>query len=288
MATRQQWMAGARPRTLPAAVVPVGVGAGVGGAAGRFSWWATLLALVVAVGIQIGTNYANDYSDGIRGTDDKRVGPLRLVAGGIAPPRAVKRAAVAAFGVAALAGLALALATSPFLILVGLACIAAGWFYTGGPRPYGYAGLGELFVFVFFGLVAVVGTAYVNVRHWSALALLAGVPVGLLAVALLVVNNLRDLRSDGAAGKKTVAVRIGEERTRLLFAGCVVAAFAFVIDIILLRHFAWLALVAIVLATNPVRRVLRGESGRGLVSVLGMTGALQLGFGVLLTIGIVL
>lgn len=189
---RHPWVAGTRPRTLPASAVPVVVGTAVAGAEGHVIWWRAAAALVVAVAIQVGTNYANDYSDGVRGTDERRVGPVRLVASGLASPSAVRRAAVIAFGVAALAGLALAAAAGWWLILVGAASVAAGWLYTGGPRPYGYAGLGELFVFVFFGLVATVGTAYVQLERITGLAVAASVPVGLLAVALLVVNNLRE------------------------------------------------------------------------------------------------
>ena len=178
--------------------------------------WRAAAALVVALAIQVGTNYANDYADGVRGTDDARVGPLRLVASGLATPVAVRRAALAAFGVAAVAGLALAVAVGPQLLVVGALSFAAGWFYTGGPKPYGYIGLGEVFVFVFFGVVATVGSAYVQTEHLHRLEFAAAVPVGLLAVALLVVNNLRDIPGDTAAGKRTLAVRLGDARTRLL------------------------------------------------------------------------
>ena len=220
----RDWVAGARPRTLPAAVVPVVVGTAVASADGSVIWWRSLYALIVALAIQIGTNYANDYSDGVRGTDAERVGPVRLVAGGLASPRAVRTASFCAFGVAGVAGLVLALATTPWLLVVGGACIAAGWFYTGGPRPYGYAGFGEVFVFVFFGLVAVIGTAYVSLGHVTALAVVAAVPVGLLATALLVVNNLRDIHTDREAGKRTLAVRLGAQATRRFYAGCVIGA----------------------------------------------------------------
>ncbi len=282
----RDWVAGARPRTLPVAVVPVVVGTGVAHAQGHIVWWRSILCLVVSLAVQIGTNYANDYSDGVRGTDTVRVGPLRLVAGGLATPTAVKRAAIASFAVAAVAGLVLALATSLWLVAVGAACIAAGWFYTGGPRPYGYAGLGEVFVFVFFGLVAVVGTAYVSLDHLSGLAFMAAVPVGLLAVSLLVVNNLRDLENDARAGKRTLAVRLGDNRTRLLFEACVVGALGVAWLTAFWRLGALLGVFAALLAIGPVRLVHRGATGRQLVDVLGMTGRLGLVFGVLFAFGI--
>ncbi|HRA35704.1 MAG TPA: 1,4-dihydroxy-2-naphthoate polyprenyltransferase, partial [Acidimicrobiales bacterium] len=208
------WLAGARPRTLPAAVVPVAVGtaAAVGTVPGGLIWWRALAALVVSLALQVATNYANDYSDGVRGTDadDRRVGPVRLVGQGLASPGAVKRAALTAFAVAGAVGAALAVAVGPELFVVGALAIAAGWFYTGGPRPYGYAGLGEVFVFVFFGVVATAGSAYVQTGELTALALGASVPVGFLATALLVVNNLRDIPGDTAVGKRTLAVRLGD------------------------------------------------------------------------------
>jgi 1,4-dihydroxy-2-naphthoate octaprenyltransferase len=241
---------------------------------------------VVALALQIGTNYANDYSDGIRGTDDVRQGPVRLVASGLASPAAVRRAAWAAYGVAAAAGLALAVASSWWLVLVGGACIAAGWFYTGGPRPYGYVGLGELFVFVFFGLVATVGTAYVQIERITGLAILAGVAMGFLAVALLVVNNLRDVAGDAASGKRTLAVRLGAPATRRLYAAVPLAPFAVAVVMAVSRVGCLLALAALPVAIPPVRRVLAGEKGKGLIAVLGATGRLQLVFGALLAVGI--
>jgi 1,4-dihydroxy-2-naphthoate octaprenyltransferase len=231
-------------------------------------------------------NYANDYSDGIRGTDAGRVGPVRLVAGGLVEPRKVKHAAWLSFCVAAIAGLALALATSPWLILVGAVSVAAAWFYTGGPRPYGYAGFGELFVFVFFGLVAVAGTAYVSLGRVPHLAILAAVPVGLLSVSLLVVNNLRDIPSDTLARKRTLAVRLGAGATRLLYAGCLIGAFALAIVIATERRLAIVAVTSVVMAVGPARIVLGGATGRRLVVVLAMTGRLVLVFGVLLAVGI--
>ena len=282
------WVAGARPRTLPASVIPVAVGTAVAQASGHVIWWRAVTALVVSVSIQVGTNYANDYSDGVRGTDARRVGPVRLVASGLAEPKAVKRAALCAFGVAAVAGLVLASVAGWWLVAVGAACVAAGWLYTGGPRPYGYAGLGEVFVFVFFGLVATTGAAYVHLGRITGLALLASVPVGLLAVALLVVNNLRDIPGDTTAAKFTLAVRLGAPATRVLYVATIAGAFAAAALIALVRPWALLALAAAPLAMPPTRRVLSGESGRGLVPVLQATGRLQLVFGVLLAAGIAL
>jgi len=287
------WLDGARPRTLPAAVVPVLVGTAVAavpdaGAGKGVVAWRLACALVVAVAIQVGTNYANDYADGLRGTDDVRVGPVRLVGSGLASPGAVKRAALASFAVAAVAGLALAVAVTPWLVVVGAASFAAGWLYTGGPRPYGYAGFGEVFVFVFFGLVATVGSAYVQLERLSGLAVAAAVPVGLFATALLVVNNLRDLDSDRRAGKRTLAVRIGDRPTRALYCTLMVAPFVVTPVVAGLggRPLAAAALVAVLLARMPVQRVLEGARGAALVDVLGQTGRVQLVFGVLFAVGL--
>lgn len=283
-----KWVVGARPRTLSAAVVPVLVGTAVASTRGGVVWWRGGAALAVALALQVGTNYANDYGDGVRGTDDTRVGPLRLVASGSASAAAVRRAALAAFGVAAAVGLVLSVVVDLRLLLVGAAALAAGWLYTGGPRPYGYAGWGEAFVFVFFGVVAVCGTAFVHVERVPGLALVASVPVGLLATALLVVNNLRDIPGDTAAGKQTLAVRIGDDATRLSYATCIVLAFVLVLPVSLLRAGALLAFLTVPLAVRPVRAVLSGEAGAGLVAVLGATGRLQLAFGVLFAAGIAL
>jgi 1,4-dihydroxy-2-naphthoate octaprenyltransferase len=282
------WVRGARPRTLPAAVVPVAVGTSVAYAQGHIIWWRAAMALVVALALQIGVNYANDYSDGIRGTDAARVGPVRLVASGLAAPAAVRAAAVASMGVAAAAGLALTVAVGPQLLVVGAAAIAAAWFYTGGPRPYGYAGFGELFVFVFFGLVAAAGTTYVQLDRLTALAVVASVPVGLLAVALLVVNNLRDLDGDAAAGKRTLAVRIGSPATRRLYQGCVLLPFVAAGAAAAWRPWALLAEAAVPVAVLLARRVGAGATGPDLIGVLGGTGRLQLLFGALLVVGLAL
>ena len=284
------WVAGARPRTLPAAVVPVLVGTAC--AAGRTDViaWRALAAAVVALALQVGTNYANDYSDGVRGTDsgERRVGPVRLVGSGLRSPGAVKRAALAAFAVAALAGLALALAVGPELLVVGAAALAAGWFYTGGRHPYGYLGLGELFVFAFFGVVATAGSAYVQEEALSGLALAASVPVGFLATALLVVNNLRDIPGDTASGKRTLAVRLGDAATRGLYVALLVGAFVMVPVVAGLgnRPAAAAALVAVVAARRPVTEVLAGARGPALIPVLGATGRVQLAFGLLLAGGL--
>jgi 1,4-dihydroxy-2-naphthoate octaprenyltransferase len=284
-----RWVLGARPRTLPAAVVPVAVGAACAAGLADPCWWRTALSLVVSLALQVGVNYANDYSDGIRGTDDVRVGPVRLVASGLAAAKSVKLAAFAAFGVAAAAGLVLAVATSWWLLVVGAAALAAGWFYTGGPKPYGYLGLGEVFVFVFFGLVATVGTTYVVAERITGLSIVMGCAVGALACGLLVINNLRDIPTDREVGKKTLAVRLGAARTRWMYAGLIVAAFvAAVVCAIIWRPFTALAVVAVPLAIVPVRRVLRGAAGRDLIAVLGETGRLQMAYGLLTTVGLIL
>jgi 1,4-dihydroxy-2-naphthoate octaprenyltransferase len=283
------WIAGARPRTLPAAVVPVAVGTACAVGEGGATWWRAALALVVSLALQVGTNYANDYADGVRGTDDARVGPVRLVAAGLASPGAVKRAALAAFAVAAVAGAVLAVVVSPWLVLVGAAAIAAGWGYTGGPRPYGYLGLGEAFVFVFFGLVATAGTTYVVLERLTWPAVYAGVPVGCLACALLVVNNLRDIPTDAVAGKRTLAVRLGDRRTRWLYVALVAVPYLLIPPFGAFgRPAAALAIITVLLARRPVQRVIEGVTGRGLVIVLGETGRVQLAYGALLALGLAL
>lgn len=283
--TPAQWLAGARPRTLPAAVAPVLVGTG---AAVQPSVPRALLALVVALALQVGVNYANDYSDGVRGTDADRVGPLRLVGSGVAAPAAVRRAALLAFAVAAVAGLALALLTSLWLILVGAACIAAAWGYTGTSRPYGYRGLGEVSVFVFFGLVAVLGTAYVQGQRVTAVAVIGGVCMGALACALLVANNLRDIATDELAGKRTLAVRLGDARTRLLYQLLVVIALAAPLVAAAVARSGWplLGLAGGWFAAPALGVVAAGARGPALVPVLGATGRAQLVTGALLGLGL--
>ena len=282
-----RWVLGARPRTLPAAVVPVLVGTAAA-AGGGIHWWRAAVAMVVAVAIQVATNYANDYADGVRGTDDVRVGPVRLVASRLASPAAVKRAALLAGAVAAVAGLTLVPAVGPEVVVIGAASLAAGYLYTGGPRPYGYAGLGEVFVFLFFGVVATTGSSYVQLDEVTLLSLAASVPVGFLATALLVVNNLRDIRTDGAVGKRTLAVRLGEPATRALYGGLVVGAFLVVPVLAIRRPLALLALLAIPLAVPPLRLVSGPATARALLPALADTGRLSLGFGVLLAAGLAL
>ena len=320
------WIAGARPRTLPAAIVPVVVGTAAGylssghlvlSPAGKssgcsaglcadfnrqLSWLNAVLALVVALAIQIGTNFVNDYADGVRGTDEQRVGPVRLVAGKLATVREVKIAALGAFAVAGVAGLVLAARVTWWFIPLGLLCGLAGWAYTGGPRPYGYLGFGEVFVFVFFGLVATAGSAYVqhapfvvdvaghlfSYRYDWAFALWVGVPVGLLAAALLEANNLRDIETDAESGKKTLAVRLGRRRAGLCY-GCTLLGAA--VAIVVLFHFrpwALLALVAAPLALPPTRLALSDQNGRSLLPMLAATARLQLAVGLLLTIGLLI
>jgi len=284
----QRWILGARPRTLPAAVVPVLVGTAVAAGSG-IVWWRAVAALVVALSLQVATNYANDLSDGIRGTDgEQRVGPVRLVGSGLASPAEVRLAMLAAFAVAAVAGLALAVAVTPWLLVVGAASMVAGWLYTGGPRPYGYLGLGEVFVFTFFGLVATVGSAYVHQREVPVVAWPAAVAVGLLACALLAVNNLRDRLGDEASGKRTLAVRLGDQRTRLLYVVLLDGALVVGALCAVARPWAAIVLLAGALAAPAVRRVVGGADGPELIEVLGRTGRTQMVAGVLLAVGLAL
>jgi len=282
------WLTGARPRTLPAAVVPVAVGTAVAIDADGWSavcWTRVLLALAVSLLLQIGVNYANDYSDGVRGTDDVRVGPVRLVASGLASANQVRAAALLSLGLAAVAGALLAAMTSWWLIVVGVAALLSAWGYTGGPKPYGYLGLGELFVFVFFGLVATVGTTFAAVINLPWRSWVAGVGVGTLACALLVVNNLRDLPIDSEVGKKTLAVRLGDKRTRAFYVALIGVA---VVSVIAMRNLGALLAMAVVLpAWSVIQKIRQGAVGRELIPVLGATGRLQLLFGLLLSVGLV-
>ena len=291
------WWVGARPRTLPAAVAPVVVGSAVaigrGGAATGLDgliWWRLGCALAVALLVQVATNYANDYSDGVRGTDDpgERTGPPRLVGNGLATPSAVRRAMLICFGLTLLAGAPLVLLVDPRLALVGVAAVAAGWFYTGGANPYGYAGLGEVFVFVFFGLVATVGSAFVQSETISATAVAAGAAMGCLATALLVINNLRDIPGDTRAHKRTLAVRIGDRSTRGLYTALLVIAFVLVPVMVATGSspVVALALVAVVAARRPVLAVLSGASGAALVPVLVDTARVQLVYALLGAVGL--
>jgi 1,4-dihydroxy-2-naphthoate octaprenyltransferase len=288
VATAAQWVAGARPRTLPAAVAPVLVGTGAAAALDGFRPVPALLAMVVALALQVAVNYANDYSDGRRGTDADRVGPMRLVGSGAAPARQVLIAAASAFGVAAVAGLALAALSSWWLVAVGAVCIAAAWTYTGGPLPYGYRALGEVFVFVFFGLVAVVGTTFVQTQSVEGLAFAAAVPIGLLIVAILVVNNLRDIAGDATVGKRTLAVLLGDRATRIFFVALLVVPFVVIAAIGVVRPWALLGLVAAPLAVPPARTVLTGGRGPALIAALQGTGLVTLATGVLFALGLAL
>ncbi|MDN5899973.1 MAG: 1,4-dihydroxy-2-naphthoate polyprenyltransferase, partial [Brachybacterium sp.] len=248
-----------------------------------------LLALAVSFSLQVGVNYANDYSDGIRGTDDDRVGPFRLTGSGAAAPRTVKRAAIASLALGGLFGLLLiAVAQIWWTLVIGAAAIAAAWFYTGGKKPYGYLGLGELFVFVFFGLVAVNGTAYAITGAPTWVALLASIAIGLLAVALMLTNNLRDIPTDELSGKRTLAVRLGERGTRRLYSAVVLVPFALMVPVMVVQWPVALVLLALPLALFPARTVLRGAAGRDLIPVLGATGRLELVYSLLLLIGLLL
>jgi 1,4-dihydroxy-2-naphthoate polyprenyltransferase len=292
VATPAQWLAGARPRTLPAAISPVLAGTGVAAYVDDSVWWKALLALVVSLALQVAVNYANDYSDGIRGTDADRVGPMRLVGSGAASPRAVKRAAFLAFGVAGVAGLVLAASTAWWLVAVGIVSVLAAWFYTGGSRPYGYLGLGEVMVFVFFGLVAVVGTTYVQTETFQAESfapsLYAAVGVGALACAILVVNNLRDIPTDTLAGKRTLAVVLGADRTRGLYLMLVLAAaVACVAVAVSTTWWALLGLGFFLPAARGVRTVLSGAVGPALVPVLQSTGLAELVWALLVAVPLV-
>jgi 1,4-dihydroxy-2-naphthoate polyprenyltransferase len=287
MATPGQWLEGARPRTLPAAVSPVLAGTGVAAFADGADWPKAALAMLVSLALQVAVNYANDYSDGIRGTDADRVGPLRLVGSGVATARSVKLAAFAAFAVAVVAGLALAATTTWWLVLVGALAVAAAWFYTGGSSPYGYRGLGEVMVFVFFGLVAVIGTTYVQIERVPLASVYAAVGVGALACAILVANNLRDIPTDRAAGKRTLAVLLGVERSRYLYVLLVgLAAVALVALALDTSRLALLGLAFLVPAVPAVRLVLSGTTGRELVPVLQRTGLAELVYALGIFVGL--
>ena len=306
MATPAQWIEGARPRTLPAAVAPVLAGTGVAAYSHLEVWWKAALAMVVALALQVGVNYANDYSDGIRGTDEDRVGPLRLTGSGAASPRSVKLAAFAAFGVAGAAGIGLAATTAWWLVAAGTVCILAAWFYTGGEHPYGYAGLGEVMVFVFFGLVAVTGTTYVQAHdHVVARvsfspdpqpppgpylpALYAAIGIGALACAILVANNLRDIPTDREVGKRTLAVLLGEDRTRGLYVLLVGAAVVALVGAALATTWwALVALASLALLVPACRTILQGARGPALVPVLQRTGQGELAYGLGLFLALLL
>jgi 1,4-dihydroxy-2-naphthoate octaprenyltransferase len=279
-----KWILGARPRTLPAAIAPVAVATALAGSDALLL--PALLALFVALALQIGVNYANDYSDGIRGTDNDRVGPIRLTASGLATAQSVKHAAFISFGVAAVAGLALAAMTSWWLIAVGAAAILAAWGYTGGQNPYGYIGLGELFVFIFFGLVATVGTYFVQVEEITLASILIAIPMGTFSCALLAINNIRDRALDAPAGKKTLAVRLGDRKARYFFATLI--ALGYLATLALFNPWTLLTLLTAPIAVALVRGVLGDAQGAALIPYLAKTGKLQLQFSILLSLALVL
>jgi 1,4-dihydroxy-2-naphthoate octaprenyltransferase len=289
--TRVWWLA-IRPATLAASVAPVLAGMAVAVHEGGARPWAGIAALVVALAMQIGVNLANDYSDFVRGVDTpERIGPIRAAASGVIAPKRIKWAAIASFGVAAATGIVLSLATDWRLLFVGAACLLAGWLYTGGPRPYGYLGLGELFVFVFFGLVATVGTVYVQELHVTPLAILAGCGIGFMATAVLILNNLRDIETDAAAGKRTLATRIGRGPTLVLLVVVVVAAFTVPL-VIMFSKLASVTIMAthfgIPIASVPVRTAFATRSGPPLVRALKRMAAAELAYALLMTVGLLL
>jgi 1,4-dihydroxy-2-naphthoate octaprenyltransferase len=288
MATGADWVEGARPRTLYLALAPVVAGTGVAAFDSDVRWARALLALVVSLAMQVGVNYANDYSDGVRGADADRVGPMRLVGSGAAAPRAVLIAAVSCFALAAVTGLVLAALTTWWLLAVGAAAILAAWGYTGGPLPYGYRALGEIAVFAFFGLVAVIGTAYVQTERVTGTAIAVAVPIGLLACAVLVANNLRDIPGDTRVGKHTLAVIVGARASRGLYAVMVLLPFAITAGLALKTGSpaVLLTLLALPLAGYVLRPVVRGASGRDLIPTLRGTGQLTLAVAVLIAAGL--
>ena len=277
-----KWILGARPRTLPAAIAPVVVASALAGA--DFNWFRAALALKVAVWLQIGVNFANDYSDGVKGTDADRVGPIRLVASGMASAKSVKAAAFVSFAIASIAGTWLAFLTSPLLILVGVVSIAAAWGYTGGKNPYGYKGLGEISVFLFFGVIATMGSYYVQTEQITLLSFIVSVPMGTLSCAILAINNLRDRPKDALVGKLTLAVRIGDRKARLMYVGLLVLAH--IAAVATLIPTALLTLLVLPMSFSISRQVLSGVSGKDLIPVLGKTGKLQMVFAILLAVGL--
>lgn len=277
-----KWILGARPRTLPAAIAPVVVATALAGA--DWNWFRAALALKVGVWLQIGVNYANDYSDGVKGSDDNRIGPTRLVASGLATAVQVKRAAFTSFGIASIAGIWLSLLSSPWLIVVGVAAIAAAWGYTGGKNPYGYSGLGEVSVFVFFGLAATVGTYFAQTGQITALSVLCAVPMGVLSCAILAVNNIRDRAQDELVGKRTLAVRVGDSKARKGFVALLVIAHLSALATLL--PWSLITLAVLPLTFSISRSVISGATGVSLIPLLGKTGKLQMFFGVLFALAL--
>ena len=279
-----KWVAGARPKTLPAAIAPVAVGTALAGT--DFDPILALLALLVSLSLQVGVNYANDYSDGVKGTDDNRIGPMRLVASGAAPAHQVKIAAYLALGFGAIFGLILALQTSLWLVAIGALAIAAAWGYTGGKNPYGYFGFGELSVFVFFGLVATMGTYYAQTGELTLNSLLVAIPMGSLSCALLAINNLRDRAADELVGKRTLAVRLGDASARRAFIALLLIAHISVL--FLLKPWALLTLLLLPMTFSLIKAIQAGAQGAQLIPLLGKTGKLQLRFAILLSLGLLL
>jgi len=277
-----KWILGARPRTLPAAIAPVVVASALAGP--DFNWFRAALALKVGVWLQIGVNYANDYSDGVKGTDEIRVGPTRLVASGLASAKSVKNAAFISFAIASIAGVWLSLLTSPLLILIGILAIAAAWGYTGGKNPYGYSGLGELSVFTFFGLVATMGTYYAQTEKITINSFIIAIPMGALSCAILAVNNIRDRAQDELVGKKTLAVRLGDAKARRIFVALLVTAH--VAAVATLVPTVLLTLVVAPMSYSISKLVLSGVNGKDLIPVLGRTGKLQLMFAIVFALAL--
>ena len=277
-----KWVLGARPRTLPAAIAPVVVASALAGS--DFNWFRAALALKVGVWLQIGVNYANDYSDGVKGTDENRIGPTRLVASGLASAKAVKNAAFVSFAIASVAGLWLSLLTSPLLILIGILAIAAAWGYTGGKNPYGYSGLGEVSVFTFFGLVATMGTYYAQTEKVTVLSFIVAIPMGALSCAILAANNIRDRAQDELVGKKTLAVRLGDVKARRMFVALLVLAHAAAVATLIPT--ALLTLLVAPMSYSISKLVLSGVSGKDLIPVLGRTGKLQLMFAIVFALAL--
>ena len=277
-----KWILGARPRTLPAAIAPVVVATALAGS--DWNWFRAALALKVGVWLQIGVNYANDYSDGVKGSDDNRIGPTRLVASGLATAAQVKRAAFISFGIASIAGIWLSLLSSPWLIVVGVAAIAAAWGYTGGKNPYGYSGLGEVSVFIFFGLTATVGTYFAQTGQITAISVLCAVPMGSLACAILADNNIRDRAQDELVGKRTLAVRVGDSKARKGFVALL--AIAHISALATLLPGSLLTLAVLPLTISISRAVMSGASGPSLIPLLGKTGKLQMFFGALFALAL--
>jgi 1,4-dihydroxy-2-naphthoate octaprenyltransferase len=289
MASVVQWIQGTRPRTLPNSIAPVVVGAATAHHIDEFNPLFTGLALLVSVAFQIGANYANDYSDGIRGTDDDRVGPFRLTGSGAAEPKNVRLAAFIGLGVGALAGIALvALSGYWWLLAFGAVCLAGAWFYTGGKRPYGYAGLGEIAVFLFFGPAAVLGTLYVQSGEVTGIGIGASIAMGCISAAVLVANNLRDIPTDAVSGKRTLAVVLGDKDTRRLYLALVAVPFLIAVGMTVRVPYALLGFLAAPVLLPAVRRVAAGRGGRDLIPVLQFTGIAMLAWAVLVSVALFL